>query len=156
MIKDSNGVYCITLPSDYSSLKNISISGSINTVLTLIPDDSLLNYNSFNTTGNPLFYSIQNNTVYFSPAPSSAFTVNFVYYQDVPPLATNNTNWLLTQYPMVYLYGALIEGCTYIQDFEQQQLYQDRFDDAIEDIWQNYAMESFSGSPLRSISDYTV
>jgi hypothetical protein len=151
------GVQSLSLPTDYSSLKNISISGAVNTVLTLIPDDTLLKYNSNNVNGTPQFYCVQGNNILLSPVPDNSYALTVVYYQDVPPLSsTNTTNWLLREYPYIYLYGALIEASVYVNDPDQVQFYQGKFNDAIQDVWQNFAMESFSGSPLRSVSDYIM
>ena len=36
-------------------------------------------------------------------------TVGIVYYAKVPPLATNDPNWLLTEAPDVYLFGTILE-----------------------------------------------
>ena len=150
------GTNGITLPTDYSALKTIQIAGSTNTILNLVPAQILLEYNSQNTTGTPKFFCIQGTTVQFSPIPDSAYTVNIVYYQDVPSLITNGTNWLMTQFPYVYLYGTLLEACTWLQDQEQYQIFQKYYDDSIEDIWQNYSFESFSGSKLRCTSSYIM
>ncbi|WAK01868.1 phage adaptor protein [Methylobacter sp. YRD-M1] len=151
------GIDYVALPTDYGSLKNIQVSGATNTVLTLLPDDTLLNYNANNDIGIPRFYSIQGENIMLSPIPNGELTLNLVYYKDLTPLSgVNTTNWVLNKYPAVYLYGALIEASVYINDPEQVQFYQMKFDQTIEDMWRNFGYESFSGSPLRATSDYIV
>lgn len=153
----TGGVNSLDLPLDYSSMKSIQISGATNTVLSLVPADTLLKYNSYNETGTPQFYSIQNNSIHFSPVPSSDFTVNLVYYQDIPSLSsTVSTNWVLTDYPYIYLYGALIEAAIFTNDPDQVSFYQQKFNEALSDMWQNHSYASFSGSPLFAVSDYIV
>lgn len=49
-------------------------------------------------------------------------------------LATNSTNWLLTNYPDVYYYGALAELQTYIRDDERMLLWKGMFDEGIRDL----------------------
>ncbi|MGJ0430870.1 phage adaptor protein [Methylobacter sp.] len=151
------GVATVDLPTDYASLKNIQILGSPNSVLTLLPDDTILAYNANGSTGVPQFYSIAGNSILLSPIPDGEYTVSYTYYQDVVSLSsTNPTNWILTEYPYVYLYGALIEACVYTVDPDMVAFYQEKFDAAINDMWENSALESFSGSPLRAFSDYIV
>lgn len=44
-------------------------------------------------------------------------TFKLTYFQKVPALdSTNNTNWLLTREPGMYLYGTLIEASPYLKD----------------------------------------
>ena len=152
------GVNTITLPIDYASLKTIQILNTTghNQVLTLLPDEKFLEYNTYNTQGIPKFYTIQAGNILLQPIPDGVYTIDYVYYQDVPSLAINGTNWVMTKFPRVYLYGALIEGCTFIQDEERTQLYQQRFDAAIEEMWRYFTNESFSGSPLKAVSRYIM
>ena len=151
------GVNSVALPSDYGSLKNIQIAGSLNTVLTLLPDDTFLEYSNNNATSLPRYYCIQGNNILLSPTPDLVYTLNVVYYQNLTTLSgTNSTNWVLTRYPYIYLYGALIEASVFINDPEQVQFFQLKFDDAIKDMWQNFTYESFSGSSLSARSDYVV
>lgn len=153
----TEGVDQVLLPSDYGSLKNIQVAGATNTVLTLLPDDALLSYNAGNEVGTPKFYAIQGEYIKLSPIPNGELTLNVVYYKDLTPLSgVNTTNWVLDKYPAVYLYGALIEASVYINDPEQVQFYQMKFDQTIEDMWRNFGDESFSGSPLRAFNDYIV
>lgn len=61
--------------------------------------------------------------------PVSTETITMQYYTVIPPLASNSTNWLLTKYPNIYLYGALMfaelaqendqRAATYSQVFQQ-------------------------------------
>ena len=39
-----------------------------------------------------------------------------VYRANIPPLASNGANWLLTLAPDLYLYGALLESAPYIKE----------------------------------------
>ena len=41
--------------------------------------------------------------------PGHRRTLDVVYYAKVPPLATNDPNWLLTKAPDVYLFGTILE-----------------------------------------------
>ncbi len=160
----TSGIANFALPVDYSSMKGIKIeyaldgSNNSGSILQLLPYNLIRQYLSAPdaTPGMPRYYTIEGPSIKMYPIPDQNYLIYINYYQDVPSLAVNNTNWVMTRYPMVYLYGALIEACTFIQDEERTQLYQARFDSAIEDIWKNYTNESFSGSPLKSSSRYIM
>lgn len=38
------------------------------------------------------------------------------YYTEIPGLETNSSNWLLTKYPDLYLFGSLVEAALWAQD----------------------------------------
>ena len=62
------------------------------------------------------YYTIVGTEFRYLPAPTSAVTGKLTYWQRIPDLATNSTNWLLTTSPDVYLYGALIQFAAIVQD----------------------------------------
>lgn len=147
----------VELPADFTSAKSIQISGTINTILSQVPVNRLLQYNAYNETGTPQFYSIQNNSLILSPIPDDIYSINLVYYQDLVPLSgTTLTNWVLDDYPYIYLYGALIEASIFTNDPELMNFYQQKFNEAISDMWANNSFASFSGSPLYAVSDYIM
>lgn len=67
--------------------------------------------------GKPVRYCVVGASFQFSPVPSVSYTVYLVYYGAVPALSSiNTTNWLLTQFPDAYLYGALEQAAPYAND----------------------------------------
>ena len=145
-----------TLPDDYSSLKSIQILGGYNTILHQLSVNALLEFNATNISKTPNFFAIQGNTIIFAPIPVDGTLLDVVYYQQLVPLSgAAPTNWVLSRYPYIYLYGTMIELSVFIDDPEQIQFFQGKFDDAIADMWQNFANESFSG-PLSANNDYIV
>jgi hypothetical protein len=153
----TGGSETFTIPFDYSSIKSIVVESNPRSPLEIVPDHILQQYNQNSTTSVPKFYTITGSNIYFSPIPDSNYTTTITYNSDLIPLSSvNNINWVLTRYPYLYLYGALIEASIYTNDPDQVQFYQSKFDDAIKDIWENYNDQSFSGSVLRARSDYVV
>jgi hypothetical protein len=61
-------------------------------------------------------YTIFGNEIELYPTPFEAVTLEMIYRQNLPPLATNITNWLLTLFPDIYLYGSLMESAPYIKE----------------------------------------
>ena len=56
-------------------------------------------------TGATAFYTIVGNVLRIRPNGTSL--VDYDYFQSIPALVTNSTNWLLTKSPQAYLYGTL-------------------------------------------------
>lgn len=68
--------------------------------------------------GPPQFYTLLAGKVHI--VPEAAGTLELVYYARLPPLtSTEQTNWLITKAPEVYLYGALLEAMLFQKDEER-------------------------------------
>lgn len=112
------------LPADY--LQFIKIVGANDDVLE--PTTTSWAEREYGTvSGTPNSFAIEGLNI--KTYPLSTETISMQYYKGVPPLASNATNWLLTKYPNVYLYGALMfaelaqendqRAATYSQVFQQ-------------------------------------
>lgn len=153
----TGGVDYIDVPSDYSMLNQLVIKTNPTYVLELVPDHVLSQYNQNSITGIPKFYSISGDKIKLAPIPDGTYNIDINYDAQLTQLSSiNPTNFILDNYPYLYLYGALIETCIYTNDPDQVQFYQQKMSEAIEEIWKNYNDETFSGSVLRARSDYVV
>lgn len=151
------GVGTLTLPSDYNEMQSLVVLSNPTMTLQLIPDYTLSQYNANNVSGVPEFYSIIGNNINFSKIPDGNYSIKITYLAKLTNLSdVNTTNWVLTKYPYLYLYGALIETSIYTNDPDQVQFYQTKFDSAIGDVITQYSNQKFSGSPLHAKSDYVV
>lgn len=64
-------------------------------------------------------YTIEDFQLRMYPVPtvSNPLTVTILYYEDIAPLVNaSDTNWVLTRYPDLYLYGALIHARAWLHD----------------------------------------
>ena len=103
------------LPTGFLELRNIQLNTTPKTALELVsPDEIDRDYST--ATGKPLVYCLLANQIQLGPAPDSTYTVEIDYYEVIPPLASNSTNWLLTAAPDIYLYGSLLEASIYLVD----------------------------------------
>ena len=68
----------------------------------------------------------------FFPAPEQTYTCDFTVYERLPSLVTapTHTNWLLTYYPHVYLYGSAIQSPTLVDD-PMLPVFTDRYERAV-------------------------
>ncbi len=85
-------------------------------------------------TGSPRYYTIINGAFQILPAPSSDVTYTLRYYQMIPSLAANATNWLLTKSPDLYLYGSLLGAEAYLKDDERLPIWKGIRDEILNDM----------------------
>jgi hypothetical protein len=58
----------------------------------------------------PMVALSQGLRLYLAPTPVAAHPYTLWYEQGIPSLASSTTNWLLTNFPNVYLYGTLVQA----------------------------------------------
>lgn len=104
------------------------------------------------TTGVPRYYAQYDGDLptatgnfLIGPTPNSSYQVELQYYYDPPSIVTNSTSWLGENAETALLYGALVEGYTYLKgDPDMLTLYTNRY---------NEAMLQLFGIDLRSNRD---
>jgi hypothetical protein len=133
LIPDVNGV--CTLPDDYQGFRNVSVAYSgYNVDLELLaPDLANKLHPSPVAGGSPAGFTIVDNSL--TVIPTSTGNVTLTYWAKVPALSVSNTtNWLLTQAPSIYLYGALLEAATFMMDDAGVQKWSMLFKTAIDNL----------------------
>lgn len=99
--------------------------------------------------GAPRVYAMSGTNIILAPTPDIGYSLNAAYYARFPALATAGANWLLTNYPNVYLFSVLAEACAYSQDDERAPMWNKRYHDEIAQVQFNDDRASQSGSMLR-------
>lgn len=103
------------LPVDYLEWHSVVWTGSARTQdLQFHSADSENWRRRYRPNGDPQMYTVKAGKLTIRPV--VAGTVTFTYYQKIPPLASNPTNWLLTKSPDLYLYTTLAEAMLYVKD----------------------------------------
>ncbi len=116
----------IALPTDFQSMRRVrlsSVTGKPN--LSYMSGTQMDEFRAMSGNGadQPEFFTIFGSEIELAPTPDSNYTVEMVYRQNIPALASNSTNWLLTLAPDLYLYGALLESAPYIKEDERIQVW---------------------------------
>ena len=144
----------VALPTDYITWRTVRP-----TVATITAPSSLPPYKELEYVhpaylppvgrGFDRLFTIEGNTFKVRPVDDRADAYEFHYYQKVPTLVGTNTttNWLLTEYPSVYLFGVMTELAAVQRNAEMAQLYKARRDEAFQEIIQRYAMTTGATSP---------
>ena len=120
----------IALPSDYQNplafwLNDINPRELLNQVT---PDR--LPFNSVNK--RPLFWAIHDGSIRFDSPCDKIYPVVFSYIKQFSLSDSSPTNYILTEYPDVYLFGSLVEAAVYTMDDQHAALWQDKFKAAVD------------------------
>lgn len=123
------------VPSDW--LQTIRFQLNTNPVTPLLfvtPEQALEESMVYSAGQQPLFYTTIGQQFQVVPTPDTSYDAELLYYAKIPALSDSaTTNWLLTESPDLYLYGALIQSAPYLKEDERISvwagLYQRLFDD---------------------------
>ena len=101
-------------------------------------------------------FTIEGNTFKVRPVDDRTGAYDFHYYPKIPTLVGNNSNsnWLLTEYPNVYLFGLMVEAAGDGRNLEMAQLYKARRDEVFAEIIQRYALTTGASSPSVRTAEY--
>lgn len=142
----------VTAPADYVGPKSFLVTSTTpkGPLKYQTPENlDILSARRSLATGQPTDYTVLGSEFRFSPVPDGSYTAQLTYYQRIPALASNSTNWLLTNHPDAYLYGAALQSVPYLSDDERVMEWAQAYQQIIADINANDAKES-QGQSMRS------
>lgn len=142
----------VSLPSDILEMRSLTVTSTTpDVVLNYVTPEKLRSDYGYNNAGTPRAYTIIGNLAYLAPVPDQVYTLSFVYRARVPSLSDSvTTNYVLTNYPDVYLYGALANAGPYIEDNARVAQWKQAFQQAIEGV---NAVDWHTGSTMTVRSD---
>lgn len=140
----------LALPSDFLEIENLSVSTSTERNLVYMNIESLnVKYPVGGYTGVPVAYTLESGNILFGPTPDQAYTIPILYYGRISPLATTSSNWLLTDYPSVYLFAALAEAADYLNNEKAVMKWEQKYNALVAQLQDTDDRSMFSGSQLR-------
>ena len=114
----------IGLPSDWEETISLHLNNADADVLKYAPRATLDHLRSANhdATGTPQYYTHNAGQLELYPTPDANYSADLAYFGNAGALSdSNTTNWVLTSYPDVYLYGALLQSAMYLMDGNAEQ-----------------------------------
>jgi len=140
------------VPTDWLESIRFYLSGGDTYELELASRAELLNrrMNSVNTSGRPKYYTMSDGAFEIYPTPDAAYTAELLYFSKNTALSDENTsNWLLSDYPDVYLYGTLAHTAPFLGEDQRLPIWAQLYQSALDGV--NMASEKarYSGSGLR-------
>lgn len=120
----------LELPTRYLKMRRLSlINGTLNYEIEQKAPEAM---QIENAAGRPRIYTITSQ-LEFDRVPDSAYILEMSYFSRLEPLTTSNTsNDVLTNYPDLYMWGALAQLALWEKDPDQLAIYQLKFNQAVE------------------------
>ena len=140
------------IPADFLEAIRFYITSGDTKPLELISQAEMLDRKrkNLNTSGSPSYYAITAGEIEVYPVPDGTYDVELYYYSRVPALsAAAPTNWLLTYFPDVLLYGALVHSAPYLKEDGRIQVWSALYQEAIDAINTSSEKAKFGGSGRR-------
>lgn len=119
------------VPVDFIAPRTFVVGEQAVTYVTPDKADELALEEDFN--GDVAVYTVVGGEFRYLPAPTESVSATLTYWQRIPALASNSTNWLLTTSPDAYLYGALVQFGMIVSD-ERLPLWSAQYDAALASI----------------------
>lgn len=125
-----NGVSgSIGLPCDFAGALSVTAFGQPNQKIAYMTPD-MFDEQWLSSNGAPHYYTLTKTQMLFSP--SVAFDGSVRYLRHLQNLSTtNDENWLLSDHPDAYLYGALTHAAPYLKDDDRIPVWNGFFASAI-------------------------
>jgi len=140
----------ITLPTDFQTMRRVRLSGVTGKPRLSFMTQTQLDdyrYSIDNVSGQPVYFTIMGTEMELAPTPNQNYTLEMVYRKNIPALASNSTNWLLTAAPDIYLYGSLLESAPYIKEDGRIQVWATGFSAVLDDLNNLGFRQSFDSGP---------
>jgi hypothetical protein len=141
----------VDLPSDFQSMRRIRLSSVTGKPCLEFKSGTQMDeyrYGTSNVSAQPRYFTIMGTEMELAPTPDANYTIEMVYRKNIPALATNSTNWLLTLAPDVYLYGALLESAPYIKEDERINTWGLGFRTALDGLNRLGLTSTFNAGPM--------
>jgi hypothetical protein len=141
----------ISLPADFQSMRRVRLSSVTGKPCLAFKSGTQLDEYRFgisDVAGQPRYFTLFGDEIELAPTPDAAYTIEMVYRRNVPPLAANDPNWLLSLAPDLYLYAALLESAPYIKEDGRIQTWGLGFSSALSDLNNLGLTSTFNAGPM--------
>jgi hypothetical protein len=118
----------VDLPNDFGAPIVLWLESFMPRQELILKQASELNYSPIESY--PNFYTIKSNQIQLDRIAGDSYPLRLRYLQNLD-IATTDTNYVLTNYPDIYLYGALVESASFIRDEAQAPIWQQKFENAM-------------------------
>ena len=142
----------IQIPSDWLETIRLHITDNTTSVVNLISRDAMADkrQKALDASGTPIYYTHADAQFQLYPTPSAETNFELLYYQKTTALSGSNAdNWLLTEAPDVYLYGALLHSAPYLAEDERVAVWAQMYGASVARLNEASELARSSGSGLR-------
>jgi hypothetical protein len=146
----------LALPTGFLAMRNFQLNSSPRQRLEYATPEYLdARYPDSTSTGRPVFYTLVGGEIQLAPVPDTTYTAEIDFYEKFD-IATDTTNWLLTNAPRTYYYGAMAEAARYMKDDKRSAQWEQLFEMAVSDVERADQRDRFPDFGLQMRSDSAV
>jgi hypothetical protein len=130
------GAEFAAVPGDFHGPVEFVLQGSPESILDYLDPTTFQQWKQAQAlAGVPVYYTVVGGEFQFYPVVDKAYTAELTYVKRFPALSGSTaTNWILTDYPDAYLYGALVQAAPYLKDDGRVAMWGSLFSAALDDI----------------------
>jgi len=141
------------VPADFIEAKDLVIvtTNPVQPLEFITQQEMAQNRNTIYTAAStPKYFSVVGGQFEFVPTPDQQYSLEMSYFAKIDALSDDaDTNWLLTDYPDIYLYTSLMHSAPYLKDDERIGVWAQLAAKAREELISRDASSSFNGSTPR-------
>jgi len=142
MIVSSNvstvgGTQSVAYPTDLLEIENLTITDTSPPAALSVVTPEIMDrkFPAGYWTGIPSVYCILGTNIQLGPTPAAVYTLQIDYYKRFDSLQSASTNWLMTNFPDIYLAACMLEANIYLMDDAKTQLWDQKYQ-AVRDLIQ--------------------
>ena len=137
----------VALPDDFGAARRLYLDVTPRRMVNFVGPEERADISALLTRGSyPSHASIEGLNIVFAPLFGSTTTGKLLYWAIPTGFdADTDTNFVLAKYPYLYLYGSLAELFRYLEDDNNSDRYQVKFDALLDDINRKEASDQLAG-----------
>lgn len=143
------GTETVALPTRFKQAKWIYVDSTPQQKLSYMPAETLIKHYAGAENGVPCNFTYSGDNLLLRPIPGAVYGIYMQCWKGVAPLSdSNETNVILTNYPNLYLFAAMVEASSYVVDNEEVGKWEPRFNQIINELHNEDKKSRHSGSAL--------
>lgn len=138
------------LPTDFRQMRALYLNTDPRQELHPVSLGTLRTKYADQTAGKPEVYAISGSNLVIGPAPDDHYDFVLTYYKTIDALSSDNqTNWLISSHPDIYLYGTLVMAEAFLWNDERLPLWKAAWDEALGELTNQSNSKRYGAAPLR-------
>lgn len=138
----------VAVPTGFGAVREFYLNTNPKQILQLMPGDTQTQ--TFGSdSGKPRYYEVVGSNFRFGPVPDGTYSATLIYSKTIAALSgSNTTNWLLTAYPDIYLYGSLLELSFYLKNHAHAGVWKEAYYGCIDELKNYNAQSKWGGNSM--------
>lgn len=148
----TGGTPTVALPTRFKEFRRVQYTADASDIREIVPGpfSPLTQQEAAGQSGYPNRYSIDGDNMRVTPTPSATFTGTWFYFIGVEAFDftdDDDTNWVLTDYPNVWLYGSLLSALPKIGNDVRSPIWRTFYEEGLNNIKADDRSKRFAKAP---------